>query len=215
MTAPQTSLDPVAAAWLAGGAPRATDAVLVSRIERRRIRIVDGNVVDRGLHRADPFDGVLLDALGARGRRDLSTVRFRMSYDRRFEDVRKDLAAAGLLRERTAWGTRARPDRPVRTAAGRRLLKAMAADARTGAAWEVALKGRTGLTDPALREALEPPAPPEPPVSPERSRRWTRTSLEDRHLYASGAGSAGAIGAYGFTGDFGGDGGGGDGGGGF
>ena len=215
MTAPRTALDPVACAWLAGGRSRAVDALLVSRLERRRIRIADGQVQERGLDRTDPLEGALLDALGARGHRDLETVRFRMSYDRRFEGIGQDLAAAGLLRERTALGRRARPDRPVRTAAGRRLLAELTAGPRTGAAWEVALRGRAGLTDPALREALQPPARPEPATSPRPRRRWGRASLEDRYLYASGAGSAGAVGAYGFTGDFGGDGGGGDGGGGF
>src|SRR5215217_4613034 len=56
MTAPQlsrTSLAPVAAAWLAGGQQRAVDALLVSRLERHRIAVVDGNVVDRGLDRND------------------------------------------------------------------------------------------------------------------------------------------------------------------
>src|SRR3712207_2541334 len=65
MTAPQTHaprsapVDPVAAAWLAGGVQRAVDALLVSRVERRRIALVDGNVVDRGLTRTDPLDGVV------------------------------------------------------------------------------------------------------------------------------------------------------------
>ena len=219
MTAPQTlrnaTLDPVTAAWLAGGRKRAVDALLVARLERRRIRVVNGDVADRGLDRNDPLDGAVLDALGARGLRDLETVRWRVSHDRRLRQIGSDLVDGGLLSARTRWGRPSNPDRPSRTAAGRRLLKELAAGARSGGAWEVALGGRAGLTDPALRAALEPPARPAPEPTPRRLR-WGRSSaLEDRHLHISGATSATSIGAWGVTGGFGGDcGGGGDGGGG-
>jgi hypothetical protein len=211
MTAPQLSricLDPVAAAWLAGGADRALDTLLIARLERRRIAIVDGNVVDRGLDRVDPLDGALLDALGARGSRDLETVRWRVSRDRRFDRVRVDLVAAGLLGERTRRGS---PTRPARTASGRRLLRELPTAAHAGAAWEIALQGRAGLTDLALREALEPVRPA---IVVPRRRPWTRASLEDRHLHASGMSTAAAVGGWGAFGGGGVDCGGGFGGGG-
>ena len=212
MTAPQlfrTPLAPVAAAWLAGGLQRAVDALLVSRLELRRITVVDGNVADRGLDRGDPLDEALLDALGARGRRDLDTVRWRVSRDRRLERLCADLVVEGLLADWSPWG---RSDRRIRTGSGRRLLRELKGDPPAGAAWEVALHGRAGLTDRGLREALEPPArPPLPPQARgsllERHRRRDRTA----EGYASGA----AFSGYGSWGAFGGGGdcGGGDGGG--
>jgi hypothetical protein len=214
MTAPQlssTSLAPVAAAWLAGGLQRAVDALLVSRLERRRIAVVDGNVVDRGLDRGDPLDGALLDALGARGSRDLETVRWRVGHDRRVERLCADLVVEGLLANRTLWG---RGDRPVRTGSGRRLVRELKGDPPAGAAWEVALHGRAGLTDQGLRGALEPP--PRPPLPPQprgsrldRRRRRDLTAAE----YASGAAVAGYGGWGGGWGADCGGGGGGDGGG--
>src|SRR5215210_4803206 len=156
MTAPQlspTSVAPVAAAWLAGGLQRAVDALLVSRLERRRVAVVGGNVVDRGLDRGDPLDGALLDAIGARGSRDLETVQWRVGRDRRVERLCADLVVEGLVGDWSPWG---RSDRPVRTGSGRRLLRELRSDPPTGAAWEVALHGRSGLTDPVLRQALEP-----------------------------------------------------------
>lgn len=213
MTAPQlfrTPLAPVAAAWLAGGLGRAVDAVLVSRLERRRIVVVDGNVADRGLDRSDPIDGALIDALGARGSRDIETVRWRLTRDRRVERLCADLVVEGLLADRSPWW---RSDRPARTGSGRRLLRELKGEPPTGAAWEVALHGRAGLTDPGLREALEPPPPPPLPRQPRR--RW----LDPGEPYGTGAAgyAAGAAGAGygGWGGDgCGFDGGGGDGGGG-
>jgi hypothetical protein len=212
MTAPQlspTSVAPVAAAWLAGGLRRAVDALLVSRLERRRIAVVDGNVVDRGLDRDDPLDGALLDALGPRGSRDLETVRWRVARDRRVERLCADLVVEGLLGDWSPWG---HADRPVRTGSGRRVLRDLRSDPPTGAAWEVALHGRSGLTDRGLRDALEPP---ERPPLPEQSRgswlgRWRRDVTAEG--YASGG--AGAVGFGGWGGGWGGDCGGFDGGGG-
>jgi hypothetical protein len=217
MTAPQlsrTSLAPVAAAWLAGGLQRAVDALLVSRLELRRIAVVDGNVVDRGLDRNDALDGAILDALGARGRRDLETVRWRVSRDRRVERLCADLVVEGLVADRAPWR---RSDRPVRTGAGRRLLRELKGEPPTGAAWEVALHGRAGLTDRSLRDALEPP--PRPPLPPQSRRGWLapgRRREMTAESYAAGAAGVG----YGGWGSFGGgadcggfDGGGGGGGG--
>jgi hypothetical protein len=217
LTTPTSRLDAVAAAWLAGGLPRALDTVLVSRLERRRIRVVDGDLVDRGLDRAEPLDAALLDALGARGRKDTETVRWRLSRDRRLDRVRVELLQAGLLGQRTPWGLPDRPERPARTASGRRVLRELRDSPHPGAAWEVALHGRAGLTDLALRESLEPPVRPAPTLPPPRGRLFRRTSLEDRHLYAGGASSATAIGGWGGfggagCGGFDGGGGGGDGG---
>lgn len=191
MTAPQLSrisLDPVAAAWLTGGADRALDTLLIARLERRRIAIVDGNVVDRGLDRVDPLDGALLDALGARGSRDLETVRWRVSRDRRLERVKVDLVAAGALGDRSGWG---RPNRRSPTGSGRRLLRDLRGDPPPGAAWQVALRGRAGLTDHAMREALEPPARPPLPPEPRGSWRERRRRAQTAEGYASGAAVAG------------------------
>jgi len=214
MTAPQLTrpaVAPVAAAWLSGGLQRAVDAVLVDRLERRRIAVVGGSVVDRGLDRSDPLDGALLDALGARGSRDLETVRWRVSRDRRMERVCVDLVVEGLLGDRSSWG---RPDRRVRTGTGRRVLRELRSQPPAGAAWEVALRGRSGLTDRSLRDALEPPVrPPLPPQAREAWRaRWRRGMTAEG--YASGAGVTGKGGWGVFGGDCGGfdGGGGGDGG---
>ena len=217
MTAPQLtrpSLAPVAAAWLAGGLQRAVDALLVSRLEHRRIAVVDGNVADRGLDRDDALDGALLDALGARGSRDLETVRWRVSRDRRLERLCVDLVVEGLLGDRSAWG---RSDR-VRTGSGRRLLRELRGDPPVGAAWEVALHGRAGLTDLSLREALEPPA--RPPLPPQARGSWLDRRRQ-RDLTAEGYASGAAVVGHGGWGGLGGsggdcggfDGGGGDGGG--
>ncbi len=214
MTAPQlsrTPLAPVAAAWLAGGLQRAVDALLVSRLERGRIAVIDGNVTDRGLDRSDPLDGALLDALGARGRRDLETVRWRVGRDRRLERLCVDLVVEGLLGDRyPRWGS----DRPVRTGSGRRLLRELKGEPPAGAAWEVALHGRAGLTDRSLREALEPPV--RPPLPPQPRRSWLDGRRRDQTAegYASGAAVVG-YGGWGIDcGGFdGGGGGGGDGGG--
>ncbi len=212
MTAPQlshTSVAPVAAAWLAGGLQRAVDALLVARLERRRIAVVDGNVVDRGLDRTDPLDGALLDALGARGRRELATVRSRVARDRRVERLCADLVVEGLLGDRPPWG---RSDRPARTGSGRRLLRELKGDPPSGAAWEVALHGRAGLTDRGLREALEPPA--RPPLPPQPRGQWL-DRRKRRDLTAEGHASGAAVVGYGsWGGGFGGGCGGFDGGGG-
>jgi len=213
MTAPQlssTSLAPVAAAWLAGGKQRAVEALLVSRLERGRIAVVDGNVVDRGLDRDDALDGALLDALGARGSRDLETVRWRVSRDRRVERLCADLVVEGLVANRAPRG---RSDRPVRTGSGRRLVRELKGDPPAGAAWQVALRGRTGLSDPLLREALEPRVRPPLPPQP-RGSRLDRRTRRDMTPEGYAAGAAG-YGAWGDVGGWGGDcgSGGGDGGG--
>jgi hypothetical protein len=214
-------LDPVAVAWLSGGLPRAIDTVLVSRLDRRQIRVVDGDVVDRGLDRSTPLDGAVLDALGARGSRDLETVRWRLSRDRRLARIRLDLVAAGMLGERSRWGRPDRPDRPARTASGRRLLRELRATTPPGPAWEVAVNGRAGLTDLALHESLVPPPPPPSPAQPRR--RWLDPASRRPMTiegYATGAAVVGhgawGGGAWGGGADCGGgfDGGGGGGGGG-
>ncbi len=207
-----TTLDPVAAAWLAGGLPRAVDALLVARLEAGRIRGVGGSVADRGLDRQDRFDAVLLDALGARRSRDVETVRFRLLRDRRLEVLRTGLRTEGLLTGRTALGLPDRLDRPARTAAGRRLLRDLRAAPPPGAVWEVALHGRDALTDLALRTALEPPPRPEPPRPPRRLLRWQDPQTTEAARYAAGgAAVAGFSGWGGDGGGWGGDGGGGGG----
>ena len=205
-----TSLDPLAAAWLAGGLPRAVDALLVSRLERGRVHVADGYVGNSSLDRHDRFDAVLLDALGARGRRDVETARWRMTRDRRLEALRDALRTDGLLTARSSLGLADRPDRPARTAAGRQLLRELRSAPPRGAVWEVALHGRAALTDLALRTALEPPPRPQPEVRLESSwrRRWSQDpQVTEAHRYAAGGAAAASIGGWG------GDCGGGDGGG--
>jgi hypothetical protein len=207
--------DVVAAAHLAGGRPRATDALLVSRLEAGRVRVVDGLLEDVRLRRADPSDALLVDALGARGRRDVETVRWRVHADHRLDAVRRRLVEAGLVAERTRLGRRPREDRPALTAAGRQVLRDLRIQRQPGAAWDVALGGREALTDPALREALQPPARTLVDAAPRRSR-LLRSYRDAPETYAAGgivAGSAGWGGWDGGCGGFdGGGGGGGDGG---
>lgn len=204
---PSPALDPVSAAWLAGGLPRAVDALLVARLEDGRVRVVDGSLVDRGLRPDDPFDAALLDALGARRRRDVETVRWRVSRDRRLEVLRSGLQERGLLAARTSLGLRDRPERPARTATGRRLLRELRAAPLRAGAWEVALHGRDALTDLSLRTALVPPPRPEAPRA-----RWRMPSRAERAPETYYA--VGGAGTMAFGGGFGGiDGGGGCGGG--
>lgn len=193
----RTSLDPLAAAWLAGGLPRAVDALLVSRLESRRIQVVDGSVADRGLDRQDRFDAVLLDALGARRSKRVDTVWWRLVRDRRLESLRFHLRSDDLLAARTGLGLPDRDDRPARTAAGRHLLRELRSAPPRGAAWEVALHGRGALTDLSLRAALEGQSRPaaERPM-PRWSRRRTRDPARDLGT-AAGGGAA-------YTGTFGG-----------
>lgn len=211
MTTSLTALDPLAAAWLAGGLPRAVDALLVSRLESRRIRGVDGSFVDRGLARGDRFDSVLLDALGARGSRDVETVRWRVQRDRRMQALRETLAADGLLAARTGLGLADREDRPARTAAGRRLLRELRSAPPSGGVWEVALHGRDALTDLSLRTALEPPPRPALPRAPRRPRSID-TQLTEAHRYAAGGAAVATFGGWDGGGGLDGGGGGGDGG---
>jgi hypothetical protein len=204
--------DVVSAAHLAGGRPRAVDALLVSRLEAGRVRVVDGHLEDVRLRRTDPSDALLVDALGARGRRDVETVRWRVQRDHRLDDVRRRLADAGLVAGRTRLGRRPREDRPALTAAGRRALRDLRSQRQPGAAWQVALEGRAALTDPALREALQPPVRMVLNTAP---RRWRllRPYRDSPETYAAGGIAAGSIGwGSGFDGGFDAGGGGGDGG---
>jgi hypothetical protein len=204
--------DVVSAAHLAGGSPRAVDALLVSRLEAGRVRVVDGRVEDVRLRRADPHDALLVDALGARGSRDVETVRWRVHADHRLDAVRRRLVADGLLAERTRLGRRPREDRPVLTSAGRQVLRDLRSLRQPGSAWEVALGGRAALTDPVLREALQPPARTVDAAAP---RRWRPRPYRDSpETYLAGGIVAGQAGWGGWGGDCGGFGGGFDGGGG-
>jgi uncharacterized membrane protein YgcG len=205
--------DVVAAAHLAGGRPRSVDALLVSRLQAGRVRVVDGHLEDVRLRRTDPFDALLIDALGARGRRDVETVRWRVQRDHRLDDVRRRLAEAGLVAERTRLGRRPREDRPALTAAGRQALRDLRSQRQPGAAWEVALGGRAALTNPVLREALQPPARTVVSAAPRRSR-LRRPYRDTPETYLAGGIVAGQAGWGGWGGDCGGFGGGFDGGGG-
>jgi hypothetical protein len=204
------SLEPLTAAWLAGGLPRAADALLVSRLESGRVHVVDGHVGTRSLDRGNRFDAVLLDALGARGRREVDTVRWRVQRDRRMQDLRTELGTRGLLAARSPLGLPDRPDRPARTAAGRQLLRELRSAPPHGAVWEVALHGRDALTDLSLRAALEPPPRPEPPRAPRRLLRWQDPQATEAARYAAGGAAVMSFG--GWDGGFDGGGGGGDGG---
>jgi uncharacterized membrane protein YgcG len=193
------SLEPFAAAWLAGGLPRAVDALLVSRLESGRVRVVDGHVGNRSLDRFDRFDAVLLDALGARGRRDVDTVRWRVQRDRRMQDLRAELGTRGLLAARTPLGLPDRPDRPARTIAGRQLLRELRSAPPHGPVWEVALHGRDALTDLTLRTALEPAPRPDVPSAPRRIRSWGQRTTEV-HYVTGGAATMSFGGGDGFDG---------------
>src|SRR3954468_2302523 len=126
MTAPQLDLYEVA--FLAGGPDRVVDTAVVALVESGRITVLAPGqlaAVDPG--RRDPVEAAVLDAVGTRGHRSIDTVVFRLAGDDRIVDIGRRLRTDGLLSRRPALGRRDGGP-PARTAAGRRLLRALLAE---------------------------------------------------------------------------------------
>ncbi|SDC09414.1 TIGR04222 domain-containing protein [Geodermatophilus telluris] len=153
-------------ACLAGGTQRVVDTALVALVVTGRVRAVaPGELQVADPRRRHPVEAAVLDAVGARGRRSVETVRWRALGDDRVTAVARRLRREGLL------GRLLGP-----TAAGRRLLRG----ARPGAGdpvRPVALDGPHRLEDPALRAAvLEPPPRP---VLPGAATPWELTFADN------------------------------------
>ncbi|MGY1784120.1 TIGR04222 domain-containing membrane protein [Geodermatophilus sp. SYSU D00698] len=149
-------------ACLAGGTQRVVDTALVALVVTGRVRAVaPGELQVVSPRRRHPVEAAVLDAVGARGRRSVETVRWRALGDDRVTEVVRRLRHEGLL------GRLLGP-----TAAGRRLLR----DARAGdgdPVRRVALDGVQRLPDPALRAAVV--EPPRRPVVPGAGTPWELT----------------------------------------
>ncbi len=160
MTAPRTpaDLDVYEVAFLAGGAVRAVEAAVVALVESGRLRVRSpGELAVVSLVRRHPVEAAVLDASGPAAHRSVETVCRRVAEDPRLTDLGHRLTSDGLLAGRRLLR---RGGRPARTAAGRRALRALHAAhpadavAADTSAMRVALAGRDGMADRALREAV-------------------------------------------------------------
>jgi hypothetical protein len=158
VTAPR--LDVYEIAYLAGGPERVVDTAVVALVESGRVGVPSpGQLVVVDPARRHAVEGAVLDAIGTRGHRSLDLVLWRLVGDDRLRDVGRRLVAEGLAgRRRTLRRSQAGP--PIRTAAGRRLLRALVADPPIfsvhdgGSAVQVALHGRQGMQDERLRASI-------------------------------------------------------------
>ena len=160
-------LDVYEVACLAGGTDRVIDTALVVLVESGRVRVTaGGELATVSLVRRHPVEAAVLDAVGPAGFRSVETVRWRLASDERLLEVSRRLRDAGLLGtgavptgRRTRW-------RFVPTYAGRHLLRELQADppedgvAGGTDAMQVALRGREGLADGDVRNAVFDPQPP-------------------------------------------------------
>ncbi len=164
MTAAGTpaDLDVYEVAYLAGGAARAVEAAVVALVESGRLRVRSpGELTVASLTRRHPVEAAVLDACGPAGHRSVETVCWRVAEDPRLAGLAARLERDGLLAPAGRWSRlRSRGGRPAPTAAGRRALRALRAAPPADAvaagtsAMRVALGGRDGMPDRALREAV-------------------------------------------------------------
>ena len=157
-------LDVYEIAFLAGGVQRVVDTALVALVESGRVRVhAPGELAAERPDRRHPVEAAVLDAVGTQGHRSVDTIRWRLAGDERLADLRRALAAAGLLRRtlrgRKAWS----PTRAGRQALDRAATQPPADRALDGgSALLVALKGREAMPDAERRAAIfERPALPE------------------------------------------------------
>ena len=161
MTTPGTSpqLDVYDIAYLAAGPDRVVDTALVGLVETGRVRVQPpGQLTVAELARRHPVEAAVLDAVGTRGHRAVDVGRWRRAGDDRVLAIGRRLAAEGLL---SRWPPVPRRTRRARvpTAAGRQLLRRLAAEPPTDPASDggtsvlVALHGRDRLSD-ELRRSL-------------------------------------------------------------
>jgi len=196
VTAP--ALDLYEIAYLAGGEPRLVDTALVALVETGRIRVDSpGQLAVAEPSRRHSIEAAVLDAVGTKGHRSVDMIRWRLVGDERILAVDRRLTAARLVRR---WSRRLRGgDRPpLRTAAGRRALRAdgfsLGPALDGSSALLVARHGREGMTDAQLRASIfEPPAPAVVDPGSRRSRRELAHSdpqaaaLRNRGIVTGGA----------------------------
>ena len=161
MAGHEEPLDVYDVACLAGGLDRVVDTALVARVQSGRVRVhAPGELATASLTRRHPVEAAVLDAVGPAGHRSVDTVRWRVASDERLLAVSRRLRDLGLLGSGAVPTGRRSRWRLAPTYAGRHLLRELAADppedgvAGGTAALQVALRGREGLPDQALRTAI-------------------------------------------------------------
>jgi hypothetical protein len=159
-------LDVYDVAYVAGGADRVVDTVVVALVRSGRVRVHSpGQLATVDPTRRHPVEAAVLDAMGTTGHRSMDTIRWRLTGDDRLDDVGRTLHKAGLLGRTAAVGTlvhgQHRALAPTR--AGRRLLAAAAqTPGPDPEVVRVALGGRAAMQDAQLRASIfEPPPLPE------------------------------------------------------
>lgn len=154
-----TKLDVYEAACLAGGIDRAIDTAVVALLESGSIRAQRGGT----LALVDPtprhgVEGAVLDAIGPRASRSLTTVRLRAGQDERLACLAERLERDGLLSTGVVWRLGGRGRRQAPTLRGRRVLRQLRAEPPAWisgtSARRVALGGPGQLIDHDLRVAV-------------------------------------------------------------
>jgi hypothetical protein len=197
-------LDLYGIAFLAGGADRVVDTALVALVESGRIRVhAPGELAVEEQTRRHPVEAAVMDAVGTHGHRSIDTVRWRLADDARLADVGRSLAAAGLLKRRSALGRRSTSAEWTTTSSGREALKRVTEQPPAtpaldgGSALQVALHGRETMPDAELRASIfEHPLPAaEPGESAADTRRHRREAADGNpSLAAYRAGGAAQLG---------------------
>ncbi len=144
---PLRPLDVYEVAYLAGGQDRVVDTALMSLLHDGRVRAGSpGELVVVRNERRHPVEAAVLDALGLRHARSVSTVRWRVGSDVRLDQLTAGLLERGLV-GRSRWAAlRGDGRRPKATARGR---EALAGTARSQSdaddVWRTALLGREAV----------------------------------------------------------------------
>jgi len=189
-------LGPYETAFLAGGADRVVDTVVVALVRTGRLRLHSpGYLATADLARRDPVEAAVLDAVGPTGHRSVDTIRWRLLDDDRLLDVGRRLRDAGLLGRTDGLVRQVRGDHcaPVLTRAGRRALRLRREELRSdgGEVARVALEGRDHMADQRLRaEIFDCPSTLLPPAR--QGRRSRGIDHSDPHLAAYRTGGAAA-----------------------
>jgi hypothetical protein len=157
-------LDLYEIAFLSGGPDRVVDTAVVALVETGRVRMSSpGQLAVADHARRHPVEGAVLDAIGTHGHRSLDLVTWRLAGDDRITDIGRRLTAEGLLSRRPTV-RRHKGGPPLRTTAGKRLLRALEATPPVfpvhdgGSTVQVALHGRARLSD-ELRVSIFEPVP--------------------------------------------------------
>uniref|UniRef100_UPI001C550641 TIGR04222 domain-containing membrane protein n=1 Tax=Modestobacter altitudinis TaxID=2213158 RepID=UPI001C550641 len=200
---PLSTSDVYDVAQLAGGLSRVVDTAVVALLERGRLRVDGtGRLQAEGSTPGRPVESAVLDLVGTRFRRTVSSVRLRAAEDPRLTGVADRLVEAGLLRRNPLATLTGRGPAQLRTAAGRRALAEVLATPAAGTGLlQVAVEGPLRMADRAAYDSvfgvLE-----WAPATGRRPGRYSQAALE------ANGNQARAYGSFGLAG-WGGDGGGG------